>query len=201
MQKIEAFLKEKSSLAPKKGLKGVFSDWLPYTILELKGDALQFVETRVLGLRGNDNDECIEIVAEPGKYEIECRGVRFESDVRIAGMRVFPVGIACARGKRLGKIPVDLGGIAIVDISVFEPSILENKEDYEEWLETIIFEGDCESLIATHLWMPTNTRIVAADGGFGDGVYEVYSLINNGKTVGLEVEFIEEGSYYPFEMD
>lgn len=192
MKSIEDFINEKLSFIQAEEVNGIFSEWLPYIQLEILGDVLQFVETRVLGLRGNENAECVEINVKPGKFNIECKGVRFGEDVRIAGLRAYPKDRKVTRGKKIGEIPIDMGGVSIVDITTIELSVRENDERYEEWLEEILY-GENHSLLFVHLWEPTQTKIPCVDGGFGDGLFDVYELKNsNGVTVGLEIEFIPE---------
>ena len=198
METIESFLNTKHEEQPSKGDAGEFSGWLPFHKLELRGNALQFVEKRVLGIRGEDEYECIEIPASPGTFFVECRGVRFGSDARVAAMRAFPEGTTVERGQKIGDIPVDLGGVSVVDISAIENSINENEEDYEEWMEEILFNSESESLVSVDEWLATSTKIPSVEGGFGDGSYDVYELLFEGKRVGLEIVFIEENDKYPF---
>lgn len=196
MKNIQAFLAGKAG-AKKPAKKGEFSGWLPFHTLALKGNALQFVEVRVLGLRGAKEYECIEIPAAPGSFAVECRGARYGADVRVAGMRAYPVGAAVVRGKHLKDLPVDLGGIAVVDIAAVHGSMQEDSDAHEEWLEDILY-GDSDAAAQIARWKPTKTEIPFVDGGFGDGSYATYELRQGKQVVGLEVEFIAEGAEYPF---
>lgn len=198
METIQSFLNEKGNGISKEGDEGAFSDWLLFHKLELKGRALQFVETRVLGLRGENEYECIEIPVASGPFIVECKGVRFGDDARVAAMRAYPESTAVARGEKIGEIPVDLGGVSVVDIETIEPSINEDEDEHEEWLEDILFATDVESLVSLHEWPPTQTIIPSVESGFGDGVYDVFELVSGGRRVGLEIVFIEEGEKYPF---
>ena len=47
-----------------------YSDWLPFYDLNLQGGALQFVATRVLGLRGEEEYECVEVPVGPGVFAV-----------------------------------------------------------------------------------------------------------------------------------
>lgn len=197
MKTIHDFLKARGTPVDKAGKTGVFSDWLPFHSLKLAGDTLQFVEVRVLGLRGEGEYECVEIKVPPGIYTVECRGARFGTDTRIAGMRAYPAGTNPQRGEQLKEIPVDLGGIAVVDIATIYPSMQEDTERYEEWIEELLYDSDVESMASIVTWQPTKTEIPYVDGGFGDGSYPVFQLVAAGKVVGLEVEFISEADEYP----
>jgi hypothetical protein len=137
----------------------------------------------------------------PGVYTVECRGVQYAGDLRIAGVRAFPAGAKVTRGEKIKEIPVDLGGIAVVDIATLEPSTKEVEEEYMDWLEDVLYGSNGESQTATQVWEPTGTKIPVVASGFGDGSYPVYQLVRNGTVVGLEAEFIAAGSPFPFETE
>ena len=196
MKTIADFFTKLGKREPRVGQKGVFSTWLSCGTVPIIGGALQFVELRVLGLRGEEEHECVEVPVEPGQFVVEFRGVKYGCDGRIAAMRVFAVGATPKRGKKLKEIPVDLGGIAVVDIGAVHQSMKEKQAIHEKWMEKILY-GDDESLIGVCVWRPTKTEILYVDGGFGDGTYPVYQLVSARKVVGLEIEFISEGEVYP----
>ncbi|AFY72295.1 hypothetical protein Syn7502_00123 [Synechococcus sp. PCC 7502] len=70
--------------------QAIFSDWLLFVEIDLEGESLQFSESRVLGLRGNDEYECFEIPVDNGKYAIASRVVNHGADARVAAMRAYP---------------------------------------------------------------------------------------------------------------
>ena len=196
MNTIQEFLTQRIEAKPQQGQKGEFTDWLAFHELQLSGDALQFTETRVLGLRGNDEHECHEIPASPGIYAVECRGVSFGADLRIAGLRSYPKGKSVTRGNKVSEIPVDMGGVSVVDIAAIHSSMQEDEEKYEEWIEEVLFGDDDVSKYTFHTWEPTSTKIPSVESGFGDGTYDLFELISDGSVVGLEVEFINENDTY-----
>ncbi len=200
MTTLQSFLKAHTNreARPAKGQAGEHSDWLPFYDLKLKGGALQFVEMRVLGLRGERHVECVEVPVAPGAFEVQCRAARFAGDVRISAMRAFPQGVATHRGRKLKKIPVDLGGIAVVDIEAIHPSMQEDEDRYQEWIEDLLYETESDLPVSVAKWEPTKTDIPCVDGGFGDGSYPVLELVSGGKVVGLEAVFIEEDATFPF---
>lgn len=197
MSSIQNYFSQKSTERPRKGQTGEFTDWLSFHELELRGDLLQFVETRVIGIIGDEEYENTEIPAAPGVYSVECKGVAFGGDKRVAAMRAYPKGVNVMRGKKIGSIPVDLGGVSVVDIKTVKPSMDEDEERYEEWLEDLLYDFDDYSAVKIHQWKPTMTKIPNAESGFGDGEYDVYELLNDGAVVGMEVEFIAEDEEYP----
>lgn len=197
METIRSFLAEKGADLASRGDAGVFSGWLPFHTLTLRGNALQFVEKRVIGLRGEREYECTEVPATPGVYLVECRGARYKHDTRVAAMRAYPTGLSVTRGKKVKELPVDIGGIAVVDIDIVQVSMREEEALYEEWHEEVIYGVD-DSQVYVDVWEPTGTEIPSTESGFGDGSYPTYELLHHGKQVGLEVVYIEDNAPYPF---
>ncbi|GAB5561287.1 MAG: hypothetical protein SynsKO_29340 [Synoicihabitans sp.] len=195
MNTIQEFLTQQSNIKPAEGQKGEFTDWLSFHELQLAGDALQFTETRVLGLRGNEENECFEIPVSPGSFSVECKGVRFGADSRIAALRCYPSELSVVLGKKVSKIPVDMGGVSVVDIATIHSSMQEDEEEHEEWIEEILY-GDDFSPVSIHKWDATNTEIPSVESGFGDGTYNLFELVFEGSVVGLQVEFIGEDDTY-----
>ena len=198
MKTIRQFLSIRASKKPKEGQRGQVSDWLPFHRLKLEGKALQFVEKRVLGLRGNKNRECIEIPVSPGIFEVRCKGIRFGNDARIAALRAYPEGAEVKLGKRLGAIPVDLAEVSVVDIETFEPSVFEDEERYEDWIDEVLYESDSDCPVGCDIWEPLQMDIPFVASGFGDGTYDVWALKAGRKVVGMEIVFIEDDTPYPF---
>ncbi len=194
MSTVQQFLKTKDRGKPKTGQLGKHSDWLLLHKLKLEGGALQFVATMQLGLRGKNEHECVEIPAKPGTYVVQCRAARFGNDTRISALRAFPEGMLTKRGEKLKEIPVDCGGIAVVNIDVVHASMNEN-EERTEWFDDVIYHS---GTVEVAKWKPTKTDIPHVDSGFGDGCYPVFELLSGRKAVGLEFVFIEEDATYPF---
>ena len=69
-----------------------------------------------------------------------------------------PVGTVPKRGNKLKEIPVDLGGIAVVDIAAVCDSMPEDEVRYEKWLEALVYEPEDESMSAIARWKPTKTE-------------------------------------------
>jgi hypothetical protein len=97
----------------------------------------------------------------------------------------------------LKELPVDLGGIAVVDIGAVHDSMAKDQDAHEKWLEKLLYGGSGDP-VAIYTWKPTKTEIPVVESGFGDGAYPLYPLKIDNKTVGLEVEFIHADSFYPF---
>jgi hypothetical protein len=179
---------------------GVFSDWTLFAEIDITGGALQFTEARVIGLRGNNEHECFEIPVKPGKFTIECRVAKYGADARIASMRAYPNEIDAGTlsvGKKIKELPVDLGGIAVVDIGTVHKSMNDDEDALQEWYDDVLY-GDSNDSVAIHTWKPTKTKIPRVESGFGDGSYPLFPLQLDKTPVGLLIEFIEMGAKYPF---
>lgn len=55
-----------------------------------------------------------------------------------------------------------------MDIDVFEAAIKQNEEEYEAWLEDILFESDIDASIFVHEWPGSDIKIPPVESGFGD---------------------------------
>ena len=97
METIQAFFGEAIVEGRNDTEKGAFTAWLPFVELSIKGKTLQFVETRVLGLRGNDRYECVEIAVTPGVFRVEVKGVRY-GDPTTSSIKTDDVYSRCCIG-------------------------------------------------------------------------------------------------------
>ena len=188
MRTIQQFVSDfPSNVRPQNGDDGAFSEWLSFCEIGIEGNTLQFVGTPFLGLRGENESECVEIAVEPGVFAVQCRGARFGSEVRIAAMRAFPRGAEVDRGSKLKELSVDFGSISVLDIDTFLQATAS--ANYGAWLDQIV-SGKDASLAKVHEW--GRILIPSVEGGFGDGSYGVHSLVRNGSPAGMEIVFIEE---------
>lgn len=189
MQTIQAFLD--TSVAPQRSFPSAdFSDWLFFQNLTLQGDALQFVDLRMVGQRG---PHAAEITVRPGVYTIECRGVRYGSDARVAAMRAYPQDV---QPRRASKLTTLSGAIAVVDSSILEAGHLTRRPQ----------PG---TPLAVAEWEPGKIRVPCVQGGFGErpveegtepeppATFDVFELHHKDTVVGLEIVFIDEDTAYP----
>lgn len=114
----------------------------------------------------------------------------YGSDSCIAAMRAIPPGLDVEMGNKIGTIPVDFGGVAVVDIDVIAPIAEADEDEWIEWLEDIHFSDDAGNPLRIFQLEETGTKIPCVAGGFGDGTYDVFELLSNGSVLGMEVEFI-----------
>ena len=189
------FLRKALGAAAKTGASGNESSWFHLCKFTLRGRQLQMVELRIVG--GKHEEDSVAIPAAPGAYSVECRTMSYGSDRRISRMRVYPTGASTTVGRELGTVDVDWGGIAITDVDVLAPSVNDHMDEYSRWFDQDVF-GKHDEPAGVLRWIPAGTDIPYADGGFGDGTYPVYELVNNEMAIGLEVVFISPDEKYPF---
>jgi hypothetical protein len=193
---VQEFLKSAKNTRPRKGSAGKESRWLHCCDFNLRGEHLQMVETRILGAAHDQN--CVSIPAPPGSYVVECRLMAYGNERRISRMRVRPHGATPALGASAGAITVDLGGIAVTDVDILASFVEEHQEEYVEWMEGVVSRKLARETVGVLRWKRVKTEVPFAQGGFGDGMYQVFRLMSAKQAVGLEVEFIAPGTKYPF---
>jgi hypothetical protein len=131
-------------------------------------------------LKGN-NELCVRLNQSCGKYRLCWREVDFGG---ILGRRISAI---CAvrdpyykmgreiKWRRTGCVGVDSGRIVIGDEKSFPKDICI--QDY--------LNGD----LLTHI---TDGAVILRSG-FGDGIYDVWKSIADGKVIGVAMRFIEDG--------
>ena len=131
----------------------------------------------------------------PKLYSIEAKGVSYEGDRRIAGLRVIQKGVSGTRGKKIGKTWVDTGLTSVCEFERFSREWKALGKDAEEKLEEEYGKGaDCGVFRLSKKGSP----VLYASSGFGDGTFPVFELRDGTKRVGFEVEFITANQPYPF---
>ena len=185
MSQLRTFFERLEERAPRKGETGVFSDWMVLGRMPIQGRALQVTETRVLGLRGNEHNECYEIPVEPAVFLVECRCVAYGGDGRIAALRARPTDVGVERGEHVSTLSVDMAQVAVLDIECLEGQIAANKASYEQWIEDTLFGANAgDGLIRILKWDDTDFLCPSVRSGFGDGTYPVFALKSGPDTVG-----------------
>jgi hypothetical protein len=173
------------------GAPGVESDWLFHCEFELQGRRLQMLDVY---MAGND-DSGVILDASPGVYIVEARVITYGIDRRISRVRVHPKGQAVTRGKLAGEIGVDLAAVAICDVDRLAGWARDHQAEWQRWGDKLWFGRTVRAGLYT--CEPANTVVPFVDSGFGDGTYPVYYLIDDGRPVGLEAEFIPTRAPYP----
>jgi hypothetical protein len=189
--KCAEFFSHMPTAFPAQGSLGAETDWMRCCGFELKGSRLWIGDLAFVPAE----DAGVSAELPTGKYEIAVMGVAYGEDRRAARLRV-----ASSDGKlgaKLGSFGTDWGVAGVCDIDRMDNLVERDEEGYLEWLGE--FMGQDFATPGVALCEPADTKVVYSPSGFGDGTFTVFELRTDGQLVGLEVEFIEPETPYPFE--
>ena len=168
------------------GVVGEEGGWLAVGLLEVPKGRLLAVDVCMF----NEEDGAT-VDVPPGTYVVEGRAMDFEGHLRVSRMRAYLRGTNPALGDAVGEAGTDSGMIAIGDIADIDGRVAGNDtETFAEMLFEVTVEGgEVQSLdVNGH-----TVTYAVCESGFGDGGYPVFALVDGGRTVGVEVEFIAPG--------
>lgn len=160
------------------------SDWLSHCDFPVQGRRLQLLD---VVMAGNDGEGVI-IDVPPGVYAVEARVMTHETDHRISRVRVHPKGTVGTVGSLAGRVGVDLGAVAICDVDRLAPWARDHEDAWQVWGQDLWY-GRTEPA-GLYTCTAASTVVPFLDSGRGDGTYPVYSLMENGRAIGLEAVFL-----------
>jgi len=192
MEALRHFLAGAASSKAARGSSGKTTDWLLFTELVIKTRRLLICDFQFVP----KTEDGLVVELEPGEYRVEATGMDFDGDRRISGLRVIRPNSTATRGNRLGETWTDTATCSVCELDAVqkewnslgeEPAADKLMEEYERGEGCGIFRvTECASVIPY------------VSSGFGDGAFPVFELIQDGKRVGIEVEFISPNNGYPF---
>lgn len=155
--------------------------WVSLGVLELKSGKLWLCDAR---MGPNEQAEIIDFA--PGEYEVCTQNVVFEDvDERTARLRVVPVGSSGEVGVPFCTTWADAASQGVCDDVDFWGNAGRGwRETYDEPLW-----ADGNQIIT----LPGGQKLFICSSGDGDGVFNVLEITENGKRIGLQVEFYGEG--------
>jgi len=178
------------------GAPGKESDWLKLCDFPLAGERVllcdrDFIPSEVDGLL---------VDLAPGRYLVEAKVLEYPGDRRISRLRVSLPGSVPHLGESLGETWTDTATTAVCDFKAFQQAWERIGEDeglsrLEKVKET---DSDCGVFTLDQIGGAVAPFVTS---GFGDGTYPVFALVEAGKRVGFEVQFIPADSTYPFGRD
>lgn len=169
---------------PDRGAADPESDWLFHCDLPIQGRRLQILD---VVMAGNDG-EGVTLDVAPGPYVVEARVMTYATDHRISRVRVHPKGAVGTVGDVAGMVGVDLGAVAICDVDRLAPWAKDHEDAWQEWGQDLWY-GRTEPA-GLYTCTAASTVVPFLDSGLGDGTYPVYSLMENGRAIGLEAVFL-----------
>jgi hypothetical protein len=170
---------------PKKGVKGVESDWLEFGEVDIPTGSLWIGDATVL-----NSTEGRTVKVPPGRYVVQLKGMDFKGVRTFSRVRAFAVN--CERfsqGDEIGEVITDSSMIGICDIAAVDAAVTKR---YMAEFENDLREATAEpgSAIDTFAYGKKNFMLAYVPSGLGDGAFPVYSLEASGGAVGVEVEFL-----------
>lgn len=157
--------------------------------LQLDGSRLSFCDAWSLPTGG------VSVKVPPGSYVLSVEIQSYVSDSRIATLTVQLEDSRAIRHQIEGLLAVDVALAAVFDGDRIESFARERPKEWAEWLESFI--GLPWQTAGCHPCEAAGADVFYVATGFGDGVYPVYSLVENGRVVGAEAVFLPPDQVYP----
>ncbi|MDH3347681.1 MAG: hypothetical protein OEM02_06235 [Desulfobulbaceae bacterium] len=183
------YFKNRSGEKVTKDMVPEFSEWTFYKTHRIKTGKMAVSEI-------SEAPNGVEIQVDNGIYEFYIQGVAFGYDRRIARVRFLKQGSTPVLGEKIGETYSDLAQNSFYEPGPLADFINEESEKYYDWIEDITF--DFEIFHVSIHEKKDDVKFYRFESGFGDGVFDVYKLEENGSTVGFEIEFIKDDEPYPF---
>lgn len=155
--------------------------WVSLGVLELRSGKLWLCDARM-----GPNEQAQIIDFAPGDYEVSTQNVVFQDDdERTARFRVVPVGSSGEVGESFCTTWADAASQGVCDDVEFWPNAKRVWGPAHN--DILLAEGNHV------LTLPGGQKLFICSSGDGDGVFNVLEITDNGKRIGLQVEFYAEG--------
>lgn len=172
---------------PKRGTVGrAWPEWCDVGTITVKSGRITAVDFGVM-----TDDRGVSIDVPPGSYRVQVRLMGFGGSLGICDARVLPESApVIKRGLVLGNVFVDDAKLGFGDLADAAVGLTSDDiEQINEWSYWII--ENFGSVAKTEL--PSKTiEMACIRTGFGDGSFPAFALVNDGNTVGMEIEFMKD---------
>ena len=170
---------------PKKGIKGVESDWLEFGDVEIPVGSLWVGDVTVLR-----STEGRTVKVPPGRCVVQLKGMDFKGVRTFSRVRAFAAGSdRFTLGAEIGEAITDSSMIGICDIAAVEAAVIKrHMAEFENDLREATDEPG--TAIETFAYGKKSFMLAYILSGLGDGAFPIYSLEAAGKIVGVEVQFL-----------
>ena len=168
-----------------KAPKGKTKDWLPFCTLDVTTGTLWAGDPHVA-----DADTGFVVNVPPGKYVVEGIGMTFNGYRVVSKLRVRLENVENpVVGEHVGDTGTDSAMIGICDIKAFDAACgSDSGEEVQEAIESQTGNGFGTITIEK---FPGAVMPFVPTGSDGNG--PVFALVSDGKCVGIELPFMEEG--------
>lgn len=170
------------------GGKGLFTPWLPFLQMPVKGNGFFLTD-----MRPGPTEDGLKVELAPGNYRVEVQGFVRGSDRRCARFRVYLEGSKPKLGQQLGTVATDLATMGFYDPKCFQSLRKQGSEEFFAWGESAFDASKSSHGVLVHD-LKRSAILPYVTSGFGDGTYPVYELTQLNRRVGFEVEFISESA-------
>jgi hypothetical protein len=178
----DKFAKRKVAF-PDEGIVGQESPWLPIGELDVTGESLCAVDVTMFNA-----DDGVTVKVPSGSYIVEGKAMDFDGHLRVSRIRAYPKGTEPMLGEVIGETDTDSGMIAICDIHGIDARLTD--EDYEALSDRLFDVSIKGGDVITIDLGSKRVTFAASESGWGDGGYPTHALLNETRTVGIEVEFL-----------
>lgn len=180
------YLKVSKDEFPEDDVQGIPSEWMPVATLIVTEGTLWAGDPWLC----NEEDGCVVEVPN-GTYAVEAQGWDFDGFRVIGRVRARLASVeGGVPGESIGSAGTDSGLIAICDIAAVDEAIGDEGEGFQDRIEAFAF-GDFGVFRAA---LVGDVALAYVTSGFGDGWGPVYGLIADDELVGIELDFLYEGS-------
>lgn len=156
-------------------------NWNEVTRIDIRGSLIVVKDAMVMLSSDEDGPEWPSVSCEAGEYVLEIHLVRpFHAD----RVRLRKAGSAPVVGGEVGAVSVDHAFLGFVDYVPFLDAVKDDVDRYEEWTMTALDDELALNFSGEILF--GSEKLVYVRSVDGDGVFPVFELIENGKTVGME---------------
>lgn len=159
--------------------------WCEVATAEVLGKLICVKDAMIMLDDGDLVPEYPHVVCEPGEFVFEIFVEPGTFHAYRARMR--RVGSKPELGKVIGAVDVDNAFIAFHDYETFQKEVDESYEDYGEWTADELFDELGENFSGQIAF--AESPLLYVQSGDGDGTYDCFELIENGKIVGIECSF------------
>ena len=165
--------------------------WTSVGELEVKGHRIYAGDSWAIAA------ESISFAVPPGRYVITAECFAYGADARVARVRGLLPGREHTTAKLEGEFGVDVGSAGVIDADSLDRWADANEEDFESWSQEYMDTRVEDQSMAGFFPCPeARVAMLHCSTGFGDGVYQAFTLRDGGETVGFELVFLKPGQGY-----
>ncbi|MAX25155.1 MAG: hypothetical protein CMJ19_11695 [Phycisphaeraceae bacterium] len=181
---VEEYFSQSVGDFPKPNISGVSGPWMPLGSMNVPYGKLWAGDPWIV-----TEEDGVVVNVKPGLCHVEIQGMDFEGHRRIARVRVYCDEVTDLQIKPMNKtVCIDVGELGVSDMVAISQAI--EPDHYEDYMEDLNAASSGGLEYVAFDYEGKSFEMILIPGGLGDGEYDVFELVSNGKTVGLEIEFL-----------